>query len=102
MTLNAFQIVLVPVTACVLLQVFLLVHACVILHVNRHLPTFLYISVSICMNFLCLLFSACVLMHSFVLKLVCCCWNVGVTCVHVVLCALFLAFWFVCVRSCRA
>ena len=24
------------------------------------------------------------LMHSFVLKLVCCCWSVGVTCVHVV------------------
>ena len=41
-------------------------------------------------EFWCLLFSACVLVHSFVLKLVCCCWNVGVTCVHVVLCALSL------------
>ena len=53
-------------------------------------------------EFWCFLFSACVLVHSFMLKLVFCCWNVGVTCVHVVLCALFLAFWFLCVHSCRA
>ena len=37
-------------------------------------------------EFWCLCVSACVFVHSFVLKLVCCCWSVGVTCVHVVLC----------------
>ena len=42
------------------LQIFLLVHACVILHVYRHLCVFLYISVSICMNF-----GACFLVHVF-------------------------------------
>ena len=84
-----------------LLQVLLLVHVCVILHVYRLLCAFLYISISICTNFgAC--FLVCVLVHSFVLKLVFCCWNVGVTCVHVVFCVLFLALWFMCVCSCRA
>ena len=38
------------------------------------------------LEFLCLGVSARVLVHSFVFKLVCCCWSVGVTCVHVIKC----------------
>ena len=44
--------------------------------------------------------SACVLLHPFMLKLCCCSWSVDVTCVCIVLCVLFLAFWLMCDHSC--
>ena len=53
-------------------------------------------------EFWCFCVSACVLVHSFLLKHVCCFWNVGVTFVPVVLCVCYSLHSDLCVLSCHS